>query len=280
MQSVGVLWLATTLAITARDARAQGRSACATANTPTPDSLTLLLTSVVEPFDVSDDGTAEYATRLAGEIANALAVPTPFGMDAYIGHRMPGDDAEHVTGAHLDLDATYGITLARDGHVRRAGVITASLNPALDRAVLAAIRAVDSAGSFAPVPGGIQGDTVPLRLLLTASDSSRARGVPILRARVPIRRLDRQLAPAGDERAPQYPDELRGRGIPGRVDVSFVVDAKGAVIRSTISVRGATDAAFARSVLEVLPTYRFIPAVVDGCAVPFHGAMPFAFAGR
>lgn len=280
MQSVGVLWLAATLVAAAHDARAQGRSACATANTPTADSLTLLLTSVVEPFDVGENGASEYATRIAGEIVGALAVPTPFGMDAYVGHRMPADDAQHITGAHLDLDAMYGITLTRDGHVKHAGVITTSLNPALDRAVLAAIRQVDSAGSFAPVPGRTQGDTLPLRLLLTASDSSRARGVPILRARVPLRHLDRQLAPAGDERAPQYPDELRGRGIPGRVDVSFVVDAKGALIRSTISVRGATDAAFARSVLEVLPSYRFIPAAVDGCAVPFHGAMPFVFAGR
>lgn len=265
------------IACIAHPAQAQRKTVCATANAPSADSLTLLLTSTIESGEAQGIPAA-YADRIAGAIASTLAVPSPFGMEAYVGHRMPEDDALHISGAHLDLDAMYGVTLRRDGHVEHAEVMTASLNPALDRAALAAIRSADSAGVFAPPPPGIRGDTIPLRLLLVASDSARARGAPVLRARVPIRHLDRQLAPADSERPPRYPDELRGRGIRGRVDVSFIVDEKGAVVRSTISVRRASDAAFVRAVLEVLPSYRFVPAVVDGCAVPFHGAMPFEFA--
>lgn len=259
-----------------REARGQGAAACASANAPSKDSVSLLLTVAVEPLTPDAGLPAEYGNRVEGELASALAVPSPLGMEAYIGHRMPGDDELHVSGAHLDLDALYGITLGRNGRVRRARVLTTSLNPALDRAMLAAIHTADSLGTFA-LPVATRGDTVPLRVLLTATDSARARGTPILRARVPIRHLDRQLAPLSMERPPRYPDELRGTDVEGRVDVSFVVDGAGKVMPATVSVRRASDARFARAVLAVFSSYRFTPAVVDGCAVPFHGAMPFDF---
>lgn len=262
----------------ARDARGQRGRACATANAATKDSVTLLVTAVVQPVTADEGVPAEYGARIAAEIASVIAVPTPLGMEAYIGHRMPGDDAEHVTGAHLDLDALYGITMDHRGGVVDARVLTTSLNPLLDRAVLAAIHAADSLGTFVPLPSSARGDTVPLRLVLAASDSARARGTPVLRARVPLRRLDRQLAPAAAERLPRYTDELRGSGTAGRVELSFVVDGTGKVIPATLSVRRATDASFARAVLAVFTGWRFTPAIVDGCAVPFHGAIPFDFA--
>lgn len=261
----------------ARDALGQGARACATANAPTQDSVSLLLTMTVQPVSAEEGVSAEQAGRVESDLASRLGVPTPLGMEAYIGHRLPGDDEVHVSGAHLDLDALYGITLGRDGRVKRARVLTTSLNPALDRAMLGAIHAADSAATFAPLASGIPSDTIPLRVLLMASDSARARGTPILRARVPVRHLDRQLAPLSAGRMPRYPDELRGTGIAGRVDLSFVVDDAGKVIPATVSVRRATDARFARAVLAVFSGYRFTPAVVDGCAVPFHGAMPFEF---
>lgn len=266
-----------TAAIIPSGAGAQGTGSCATANAPAADSVTLLVSAVVEAYDARQGVSPEYAERATAAITAALAIPTPLGMVAYIGHRLAGDDAVHVTGAHLDLDAMYGITLRRNGRVKRTRVLTTSLNPALDSAVLAAVHTADSTRALPPLPEGATGDTIALRLLVTASDSARARGTPILRARIPLRHLDRQLEPLRPEHYPRYPDALRLARVEGRVDLSFVVDGTGAVIPGTISVRRATNEEFARAVLAVFPTYRFVPAVVDGCAVPFHGAMPFDF---
>ncbi len=243
----------------------------------TRDSLTLVLNVAARPAFVARRGSDRYAARVAQAVAKELSPPKPLGLNTYVGHRVPGDDESRVSGAHPDAQTIAEVMLRRDGHVAAAEILASSLDEPLDRALLSAISAADKLGALPRPPSEIASDSIRLRLTLATSDSGRVAGVPIDRIRVPLRHYERPLAVLPDQPAPPYPSELRAKGVEGRVDVSFVVDETGGVITRTMSIRGATDPAFAASVLAVLPETRFDAAVVDGCAVPFRAAMPFGF---
>jgi TonB family protein len=93
-------------------------------------------------------------------------------------------------------------------------------------------------------------------------------------------RFARQSRPAlaviGNAR-PRYPVQLRGLGIEGGVLVSFQVTSDGRVREGSLRVLKSSDAAFATAVLDVLPTYRFEPAMIDCEPVPQWVQQPFAF---
>jgi TonB family protein len=65
---------------------------------------------------------------------------------------------------------------------------------------------------------------------------------------------------------PRYPAERLGTRDTAVVRIQVVVDTTGYADMSTIRVLGSPAPAFARAVLEVLPTYRFLPAEVGGTA--------------
>jgi TonB family protein len=78
--------------------------------------------------------------------------------------------------------------------------------------------------------------------------------------------------------APQYPEDLRQRGIEGNVLVQFVVDAEGVPDVATFKVLKSDDAAFAEAVRAALPDMRFTPAQLsDGTKVKQLMQQPFGF---
>ncbi len=241
----------------------------------TRDSVALLVTVAARPLDPTQGVSTDEALSVAAAVAQRLALPPILSMVVYIGHGGSSGSTGRAPGAHLDLDATYGVTLAPDGHLRQLRVITSSLDAQLDSAALAAVRTTAEERAF-PHFSAVRTDTVAFGISVSASDSARARGIPVLRVHIPLRQLDRRLQQLSDI-APPYPQSLRAQRVEGRVDVSFVVDDTGAVIPSTISVRSASDIAFARAVLTTVPRLRFEPAIVDGCRVPFRAAIPFLF---
>ncbi len=243
----------------------------------TADSLTVILNLAARPAFVVGRSGDRYATRVAQAVAKVFVPPRPVAMTTYVGHRVGGDDASRVSGAHADAQTTVEVMLRRDGHVAAAEIMATSLVEALDRSLLAAISTADREGMLPRPPSDVASDSIRLRFRLATSDSGRVTGTPIERLHVPLRHYDRAVAVLPDQPAPPYPGDLRAKGVEGRVDVSFIVDETGGVMARTISVRGASAPAFADAVLRVLPEYRFDAAVVDGCAVRFRAAMPFEF---
>lgn len=95
----------------------------------------------------------------------------------------------------------------------------------------------------------------------------------------------RQVKPAAElKRRPQYkipvgplyPHELSIRGIPGRVLVAYVVDTTGHVTNPKIIE--ATDERFAKSVIEAIAKWTYIPGKEKGVPTPALLVMEFDFA--
>lgn len=63
---------------------------------------------------------------------------------------------------------------------------------------------------------------------------------------------------------PPPPPEVRGH----RIDVTVRVDERGHVEPGSVTITGIANAEYERTFRERLLAYRFIPAVLDGCAVP------------
>jgi protein TonB len=63
---------------------------------------------------------------------------------------------------------------------------------------------------------------------------------------------------------PEYPDDLRSVGAPGRVRLEYVVGSDGRVEPATIRVVEATQPAFAQAAVKAIRDALFHPGVKDG----------------
>lgn len=79
--------------------------------------------------------------------------------------------------------------------------------------------------------------------------------------------VEEVAVPSDRNPAPPYPAMERSAGITGEVIARFVVDTSGRVEAGSEELLSVTTASFGRSVLQVLPRYRFTPARVQGRAV-------------
>ncbi|MES2179933.1 MAG: energy transducer TonB [Gemmatimonadota bacterium] len=72
-----------------------------------------------------------------------------------------------------------------------------------------------------------------------------------------------------DERSagPDYPPELRKKGIEGYASLRFVVDSTGLIDLASVEVLEATNPEFAQAVRDVMPRMRFRPAKQGATAV-------------
>jgi periplasmic protein TonB len=89
--------------------------------------------------------------------------------------------------------------------------------------------------------------------------------------------VDKPVAPLPGNPAPRYPDRMREKNVEGEVIVRFVVDTTGYVIPGTIKIIKSTNAAFAGSVRDALPSMRFTPAERQGKKVRQLIQSPFTY---
>ena len=74
---------------------------------------------------------------------------------------------------------------------------------------------------------------------------------------------------------PQYPFELRRRGVAGEAVVDFIVDVKGDV-QAAYAIR-ATHADFAKAAVECVEKWKFMPGRKGGRDVNTHMQVPIVF---
>jgi protein TonB len=74
---------------------------------------------------------------------------------------------------------------------------------------------------------------------------------------------------------PNYPIELRKRGLEGTVHIVFLVDQAGTV--QSPKVERSTDPAFERPAMEAVRRWKFEAGTKNGRPVPFKMRVPISF---
>jgi len=176
--------------------------------------------------------------------------------------------------------AELGFTIRRGGGVAHVRLIRRSGDAHLDRSLIEALAEAvrwRDAGRVAPdtlprdVPVGA--DSVGIVLRFDALEDATASEGAI----VPFARQSRPAISVIGNRAPSYPERLRDQRVQGDVLVSFRITTDGRIEDGSITVLRSSELAFTRAVLDVLPGYRFTPAMVDCELVPQWVQLPFAF---
>ncbi len=258
----------------------------------TADTISIAVVATLDPVDPADSLPPGYAGQFLAEVARQLVLPDPLPLVAYrrTGPRAPlppGGARRIGRGELLAAESVPRIAVrgaqafrlmlllrladSSDAQVR---VAAGSLTPAADSAAVDAVRRLIADGLVTSV----RGRAVETRLLLHAVDSTRPGDVVLFRYRTP----QLSFVEAGVQWAPPpgYPAEMRDRRRSGAVRAEFVVWPDGRVAPGSISITSATHRDFAASVLTSLPEYRFLPATINGCAVPQLVDMPFVFSIR
>lgn len=134
------------------------------------------------------------------------------------------------------------------------------------RAVQDAVRRADSLGFFAGLdaPPGQRG-MVRIGVSMTA-DTPPAGAMPVMRVRMPYRRVDSPVEILEIPR-PSYPPAGQRRGIEGDVTLQYVVGEDGGVQRSSIRVIEANYFDFVEAAADAIAASRFRPARAGGCPV-------------
>lgn len=140
----------------------------------------------------------------------------------------------------------------------------------LHAAALAAVAgAMTAVACFAPTPDRVAGPDTAEPLASVASPVDENQTYFEFQVEEPV-------APHNNA-SPVFPEELRARGVTGRVIAQFVVDTTGLADVGTFMVLESSDAQFTDAVQAALPDMRFTPAEVGGHKVRQLVQQPFVF---
>jgi hypothetical protein len=258
----------------------------------TADSQNVEVLLAVRAFDPARELSRDYREQLAMGIRQFMVLPRPLALDTYDNNVAANSGDEHAPdhfGA-LALNATYRTMLSRDGRLLYSRAVGGATTPDFDRAVLAAMAALDTSGLLPKPPGGVKwftGSVAELVVLVVPRELARAPGkiypsdtmlsVPLLKFRTPIERLDRNVRRVGGP-SPRYPRDMQANAIEAKVMLQFVVDADGRTDMSTLQVLAPVPPLdFVKSVVASITHTHFDPLVIRGCAVRSLVQQPFVF---
>jgi TonB family protein len=266
---------------------------CAAAlSAPTPESVTVELHALVSPLDKARKLPDSYGELIAAGLRQMLVLPRPLAINTYDPRAgIARGETSSKQYAAATLRSFYLLTLHGDGHVSNVRVLGGLRNGAFDRAIIAALVALDTSRMLPPPSGfdaAFDHDTLALRLTITPGFMSasapavapqQAGVTPLFRFRVPIYPIvhdDSRALP--DNPYPRYPADMRARGIEGEVMLEFLVLPDGTVDPESMIALRATSPEFLAAVVAVAPRMRFYPVKIAGCAVTMLVQMPFVFA--
>ncbi|GAC1516975.1 MAG: hypothetical protein NVS1B4_15420 [Gemmatimonadaceae bacterium] len=167
---------------------------------------------------------------------------------------------------------TVHASILRDGSVLEAVTAVSSGGPSFDARAVDAVRKAGADRIAGLLPPSYRRDTLAVIVRFGPVAEEHTMATVWLSELVAPR-------PVGVNPPPPYPAVHRD-GRQGRVVVIAMVDTLGAVDARSVRVVSATDNAFAESVLGVLPSWHFEPAVVRGCKIAREIRLPFDFGPR
>lgn len=250
------------IALGAGHAAAQTAAACTPDTGTTIKRLTVGMTAEREP----DSTLRDLSTRVAVQVATFFEPPSRLSIDKLRGPSEWKDASGSYRSEGLLSIGQLAVDLGDAGHARVA-LDPGTGSPEVDRALLAAAGAVDSAGFFAHPDPGARASLRHVRLwVLTASTPPSTWAAPLfaVAGRVPANATS---ATVESEPAPSFPTALRERRVEGDVYLAFEVDAQGHVAQTSLRVLSADDSAFIEPAKESIREGRFVAATQGGCAV-------------
>jgi hypothetical protein len=201
-------------------------------------------------------------------IRAAFRAPSPFRLTTFAGparmrvlrpvasDTIPDLRAPMITGV-------YRFTATKNMTPITPIVMRASLIPGFDSAAIAAINDMGRVQQVLMPPV----DADSMRIDVRFSTDSTIDGRRMIAASFP-RMPVVDAVPRRDNPPPAFPDDEKADSVTsGEVVLRFVVDRTGAPDLATIELVRATSLSFARAAVIALPSQRFAPATIRGCAV-------------
>jgi TonB family protein len=177
--------------------------------------------------------------------------------------------------------AEVAFTIRRGGAVGHTRVLRRSRDRRFDQSLIEAVTAAElsrDARQVTPdtLPGDVPpgaADSIAVTLRFGGTDAAAVEEGIVLH----FARQSQAAIAVGTNKSPNYPAQLRDRGIEGDVRVQFRVTADGRVQEGSVQILSAAHPGLARAVVDVIPHYRFQPALLDCQVVPTWVEQPIAF---
>lgn len=215
-------------------------------------------------WSVVDEASGGNANGLWARIAaTQLAEKFPARVEAAPGARPAILIDEPV--ADRRLPAGYRLTFDATGQLLDVSVVAGSDYPAIDSAIVGAIRAAAAERSFPPPPS-TQRDSATIEIALAIG---RAPSPDAFRlGQVVLRHWALSVVPTV-RRIPsvRYPTVLREAGVGGRVELEFIVGVDGEPDPASFRVLTAPHPELARAAVATVQATGYQPARVGNCAV-------------
>lgn len=223
----------------------------------------------------------------AGSTAHVFAAETKTSIEAEqlvpfsqldqkprIRERVPAEFPRVLTGKLSEGSVKLEFTVTSSGQAADINVLAATAPEFADSAIAALQR-----WRFAP--GMKDGKPVACRMTLPMeirSDTTPAKDPHSTRANPPepssLVKPDR-LPEIRKQVPPQYPFDLKSRGIEGKVIVQFMIDEKG-IVSDCVAI-SSSNPGFEPAALDAVRQWRFKPAVKDGRPVKSQMTFPIGF---
>ena len=246
------------------------------------DSLIVELTARVASMDDAHPLSPELARLIGQGVGQFLVLPKPLALDAY--------ESAGFNAAWPTIKGVYRASLTPEGRLMQARAVGGTRAAAFDGAILAAISTLDTSRMLPPLDTAASG-AGPIDVSIIVSPTAQwpaskprpvqpaedSRNVPLARLRIPEYHADNKGAwPVQGNRAPVYPRAMNGQA--GSVDLEFVVMPAGTIDMTSVQAIRATSMPFLQATVDILPSLRFTPLVINGCPVANVVRMPFRFA--
>jgi TonB family protein len=242
-----------------------GSEHCVFDTTEASDSVSVvysLMQEIVSSHDSVDQMTYSYYSQTIGQYFS----PPKHLTLAWLPTGLSVGPPQSQTMNDYGLGGGLQFKVDKHGHVKRpilASTSAIELNEALGGALIKA----DSAGELLPPPKTPEFEGGVVRLWIHASLERPPMAVPLLRAKLPVIRVDSapRLISAPN---PRYPREAQYAGVSSRVVLRFVVSQTGTVVPSSFELVEAEYREFVESARVALLKAKFVPAIAAGCPVP------------
>jgi hypothetical protein len=208
------------------------------------------------------------AQVIADYIRAAFVAPSPFQLTTFSGPARMRVLRPVTSDTVADLRAptitgVYRFTASKRVSAIAPKAMRASLIPGFDSAAIAAIADMGRFHDVLVPPGGDDSMRVDVRIS-TDSTADARRMIVASFPRMPV--ID--AVPKRENPPAAFPEDERADSVTsGEVVLRFVVDRWGTADLATIELVRATSLSFARAAIVALPTQRFEPATIRGCAV-------------
>lgn len=208
------------------------------------------------------------AELMADYVRAAFVPPSPFRLTTFSGPALMRVLRPVVSDTTVDLRAptvtgVYRFTATRGPGPIAPAIMRASLIPGFDSAAIVAIRGASGLRNVLVPPDDEDSMRVDVRISTDSSADAR-RMIAATFPRMPV--ID--AVPRRDNPPAAFPEDEKADSVTtGEVVLRFVVDRDGLPNMTTIELVRATSLSFARAAIVALPSQRFQPAMIHGCAV-------------